>query len=343
MKKNLLFLPIMLLGFFAVGQSVSITFNVNMNNETVDPTGVFIAGGAGFGAPGDNPMSDPDGDGIYSITLSKAENFSSNYIFLNGNCADYSCKESLGGQACADPANFNDRFIAVTTNDTTVSTCFNFCTEGTDCSGVKFVDITFNLDMSGIVVDTSGVYIAGGGSFGNPGDFELTDPDGDSIYSGTFSKPENFSSFYTFANGACADFSCKEDISGQSCADPANFDDRFISVGTKDTAICTAFAQCVFEANCSATSIGRAILDNDIFTLQPNRTSGETALNFATIVPGQRDIEVLSLSGQIVLKSQISGSELTYTLSLEGLAPSIYFVKINQNDKVGIRKLQVME
>lgn len=343
MNKYLFFLVFMLTGLLAVGQSVSITFNVNMNNETVDPAGVFIAGGSGFGAPGDNPLSDPDGDGIYSITLSKAENFSSHYIFLNGNCPDYSCKENIAGQACADPNSFNDRFIAVGTNDTTVSTCFNFCTDGTDCSGVKFVDITFNLDMSGIAVDPGGVYIAGGGSFGNPGDFELTDPDGDSIYSGTFSKPENFASFYTFTNGACGDFSCKEDIAGQSCADPNNFNDRFISVGTKDTAICTAFAQCVFDANCDVTSIGKAILDKDMFTLQPNRTVGETALNFTSVVPGQRDIEVLSLSGQIVLKTQIPGSELSYSLSLEGLAPSIYFVKINQDDRVGIRKLQVTE
>lgn len=343
MKKYLLLLPLMLMGLLAVGQSVNITFNVNMNGETVDPAGVFIAGGSGFGSPGDNPMSDLDGDGIYTITLSKAENFSSHYIFLNGNCSDYSCKEIIAGQACSDPNSFDDRFIAVGTNDTTVSTCFNFCTDGTDCSGIKFVDITFNLDMSGIVVDTSGVYVAGGGAFGVPGDFELTDPDGDSIYSGTFSKPENFASFYTFANGACGNFSCKEDIAGQSCANPDNFDDRFISVGSRDTAICTAFAQCVFEANCDVTSIGRAILDNEMFTLQPNRTAGETALKFASVVSGQRDIEVLSLSGQIILKSQISGSELSHTLSLEGLAPSMYFVKINQNDRVGIRKLQVTE
>jgi len=343
MKKNLLFFAIMLSGLLAISQSVNITFNVNMNGVTVDPGGVFIAGGSGFGFPGDNPMTDLDGDGIYTITISKAENFSSHYIFLNGNCGDWSCKEDIAGQACSDPANFNDRFIGVGTNDTVVSTCFGLCTEGTDCSGVKFVDITVNLDMSGIAVDSTGVYVAGGGSFGIPGDYELTDPDGDSIYSGTFSKPENFASFYTFANGACGDFSCKEDIAGQSCADPNNFNDRYISVGTSDTAICTAFAQCVFEANCEATSINRAIVDNEMFTLQPNRSVGETTLKFASIIPGQRNIEVLNLSGQTVLKAQVPGSETSHTLSLAGLSASLYFVKINQDGKVGIRKLQVMD
>ena len=46
-----------------------VTFNVNMANETVAESGVYIAGGGNFGNPGDNEMTDPDGDGIYSVTV----------------------------------------------------------------------------------------------------------------------------------------------------------------------------------------------------------------------------------------------------------------------------------
>ena len=60
-----------------------VTFNVNMQNEVVSNDGVYLAGGAHFGGPGDNPMSDEDGDGIWSITMSLAEGTSGNYTFLN--------------------------------------------------------------------------------------------------------------------------------------------------------------------------------------------------------------------------------------------------------------------
>ena len=47
---------------------MDVTFNVNMANEDVSADGVFLAGGADFGFPGDNPMSDDDQDGIWTIT-----------------------------------------------------------------------------------------------------------------------------------------------------------------------------------------------------------------------------------------------------------------------------------
>ena len=42
--------------------------------------------------PGDNQMTDDDGDGIYSITV-KAR-LDSHYTFTNGACGDWSCKET---------------------------------------------------------------------------------------------------------------------------------------------------------------------------------------------------------------------------------------------------------
>ena len=49
-----------------------ITWEVNMANEEVSPDGVYLAGGDYFGIPGDNPMSDDDGDGIWTITMADA-------------------------------------------------------------------------------------------------------------------------------------------------------------------------------------------------------------------------------------------------------------------------------
>ena len=78
--------------------SHDVTFNVNMANEAVSPEGVFLAGGGNFGFPGDFPMNDDDGDGIWSITVQVPSGFTSHYTFTNGACQDWSCKENLVGQ-----------------------------------------------------------------------------------------------------------------------------------------------------------------------------------------------------------------------------------------------------
>ena len=89
----------------------AVTWNLNMSNETVAAEGPSVAGGADFGFPGDNPMSDPDGDGICTLTLQVASGYTGYYTFTNGACADWSCKENIAGQACANPANYNDRSV----------------------------------------------------------------------------------------------------------------------------------------------------------------------------------------------------------------------------------------
>ena len=108
----------------------------------------------------------------------------------------------------------------------------------------EMVDITFNLDMSSVdAVSDQGVHIAGGASFGGPGDNPLLDADGDGIYSGTFSFPVNGSSHYTYLNGG-SDWGQKENIAGQDCADESNWNDRFIQWGTEDITVNACFALC---------------------------------------------------------------------------------------------------
>ncbi|MAC17592.1 MAG: hypothetical protein CMC97_04780, partial [Flavobacteriales bacterium] len=65
-----------------------VTFEVNMTNETVSTDGVYVAGGGYFGVPGDNPMTDADGDGTWTATIEVPHGFTGYYTFVNGNCAD---------------------------------------------------------------------------------------------------------------------------------------------------------------------------------------------------------------------------------------------------------------
>lgn len=245
---TLLFLA--LLTCFQIAQAdVTITFNVNMNHTIVNGSGVYVAGG-NIGNPGDNELIDPDEDGIYTGSITVPDNFFSPYIILNGNCGDYSCKERIIGQACSSGP-FDDRSFQAGTEDMTINTCFGVCSETTDCS---LVDVTFNLNMTTQDVAESGVFLAGGAAFGQPGDIELTDPDEDDVYSVTLSLPADFRDYYTFTNGNCpGDFNCKEQIGGQICANAGHFNDREIIVGDSDQTISTCFGFCSEDGSCPET------------------------------------------------------------------------------------------
>ena len=242
---------------YACGESVDITFNLGGAAAPDPGAGFFIAGGGNFGAPGDFELTDDDMDGIYSITVNRAVGFNSFYTFTNGACPDFSCKEDISGQSCANPANFNDRFLPAVTQDTTLSLCFGDCdTASGDCPSMPppMVDITFEVGLpAGTDVSDDGLYIAGGAAFGFPGDFELTDDDMDGVYSITITRAEGFSSFFTITNGL--DFAFKEDISGQDCADPNNFNDRFLPAVSQDTTLSLCFGNCAGNAtDCGPTN-----------------------------------------------------------------------------------------
>ncbi len=340
-----------------------------MANEDVSPEGVYLAGGDYFGVPGDNPMSDDDGDGIWTITMAMPIGYTGAYTFTNGACGDWSCKENIVGQPCAF-GTWSDRELPEVTGDATYSTCFAQCTTDGTCASVTASDVTFRVDMSeqdvtdgvylhaaydgwgaipmtdddgdniyeyttsletGVYqylfqnsganeafdstyvectltsgaytnrilevadeavvteaycfnscdacegsggggggdstytvtfnvnmemedVDPTGVYLAGGGNFGNPGDNEMTDEDGDGIYSITVEVAAGFSSFYTFTNGACGDWSCKENLAGLPCGDPNNYNDRFLPEVNNNTVVSTCFGQCSTDGSCEMIS-----------------------------------------------------------------------------------------
>ena len=142
--------------------TVSVTLNVNMANQATSPQGVFLAGGADFGAPGANPMSDVDGDDIWTITLDLDSGYTGYYTFANGACADYSCKENLSGLPCGDPANFNDRQLVNIVSDTTISTCFAECSTDGSCSAPPTEPLLAALDVScSGVADVTSVRMTG--------------------------------------------------------------------------------------------------------------------------------------------------------------------------------------
>ncbi|MAO87589.1 MAG: hypothetical protein CL822_01255 [Crocinitomicaceae bacterium] len=182
MNKFLSFLGLSLMLSAAMAQSSTVTFNLNMSNETVSDGGVYLGGGV-IGGPTAHEMTDPDGDGIYSVSISLANGTTGNYTFLNGNCPDWSCKENIAGLPCADPGNYNDRILPDINGDVTISTCFAQCSEDGSCSAPPALsNVTFQVDM-GQYAGTFGTVNLNGGFNGWCGSCaEMTDDDGDNIY-----------------------------------------------------------------------------------------------------------------------------------------------------------------
>ncbi len=182
-------LPLLLMtcmAFFQMqAQMVSVTFNVNMANETTSPDGVYLAGGEDWGGPGaNNPnlMTDEDGDDIWTITVEVESGYTGLYTFTNGTCgADWSCKENIVGQPCA-AGEWSDRELVNITEDTIINTCFGQCTTDGSCTATGGpVDVTFHVDMANENV-TNTVYMVGDwiswSEWANP----MEDADGDGIY-----------------------------------------------------------------------------------------------------------------------------------------------------------------
>ena len=275
--------PVCYSSCYGCGDGVDITIELGTAGIDVADSGIFIAGGGNFGNPGDFQLTDDDMDGIYTLTIEREEGFSSFFTFTNGNCPDYSCKENIAGQACANPDNFNDRFFGPVTQDTIISTCFAECTtSANDCTVVTDeVMITFEIGTNALdMVSPDGIFVAGG-EFGAPGTSPLTDDDGDGIYTGTFTLPAGITSFYTLTNGNCPDYSCKENIAGQACANPDNFNDRIFVNVTQDTTISTCFGECTDMAdNCTVIEPTSVTFEFDASQVADPVTSGLLAGNF---------------------------------------------------------------
>jgi hypothetical protein len=119
---------------YACGEEVKINFKLGMGAVVASPEGVWLAGGGNFESPGGRyKMSDADGDDIYEITVPRKKGFNSYYVFANGPCPDYSCKENLAGLPCGTPTNYDDRFLPDVLSDITVATCFGACFTNAEC------------------------------------------------------------------------------------------------------------------------------------------------------------------------------------------------------------------
>jgi len=241
MKKiyALLMLCLPMLGF----AQKDVTFIVDMRDYSGSYTTVNLNGDFNSWCGTCNPMADADGDSIWTVTLPLTADSIEYKFTLDG----WTGQENLtSGSACTKTTGiYTNRFAAFTGDTILPGVAWESC----DAKAGQ-VYLTMQVNMSYQAVDSTGVFLAGGGNFGNPGDNEMH-PIGDSIYSITVAKDTGFTSFFTFTNGACPSWGCKENLAGKPCGDPNNYNDR--STGSPlygDFHLKTCFGECTTDGTC---------------------------------------------------------------------------------------------
>jgi len=314
----------------------TVTFNVNMEMEDVDPTGVYLAGGGNFGNPGDNEMTDEDGDGIYSITVEVAAGFSSYYTFTNGACADWSCKENIAGLSCANPDNFNDRFLPEVNANTTVSTCFGQCTTDGSCEMISPVPVTFKVDMSEQLV-VSGVTIFGGSINGwNNTATPLADDDGDGIYEVTVDLLPGGHE-YKFVNSGVEEI-FDAIVHGECTVTTPDsvYTNRYLFID--EEASIETIAYCFNSCDvCTPDNVME--LGGMDFKLVPSITNDFVELRMQGSNNAPCEVSVVSFNGALVERILLPANTPVWTLDMSAEAAGMYFVQLNMNGVVATEKL----
>jgi len=307
-------------------QTYNVTFSVNTANITVGEYGMYLGGGI-IGPANAYAMSDDDGDGVWTVTISMGEGTTGNYIFLNSpaNGEDWGAKENLTGQECAD-GEYDDRLLAEVTSDTTLLHCFGSCESDGTCPATT--EVTFNVDMSqyglmdGDTVHVNGEFTGWCGSCGN----EMSDDDGDGVYSITFDlEPGSYFWKYT-VNGWDNQESFSDAVDGCTANNNGNFDRQVVVTDeAQELTYCwnSCDSACAVSYDCDYTisvtdSYGDGWNDNSV-ELFANGTSIGSFANTADAGAGVAQTTAFGINEGDVITSEwtLGGypTETSYTIS----------------------------
>ena len=258
-----------------------ITFSVDMSNYTAglsDPDTVYLNGTFNSWCGECNPMSDDDGDGIWTITMPLEDGDYEYKFTINGWSSQEQFSEVVEGCTVTD-GTFVNRALTVASENITLPTVYwNLCAGDTPGDGFN---VTFSVNTSTIVggVGENGMYL-GGGVFNVANAHAMSDGDGDGVWEVTVNlSTDAIGGNYIFLNSPSddGDWGAKENLEGQDCADTNNYNDRIIPAFTGDTTLLHCFGECSGDGTGECPSQGN--IYNVTFSVNTaNITVGENGM-----------------------------------------------------------------
>jgi hypothetical protein len=182
--KNFYALAVLLMATTLGLAQVSVTFQVDMNNETVSADGVHIAGGFQGWDPTATLMSDDDMDGVYEVTVELPADSTYEFKFINGTTWDDI--EDVPPTCQVEVTGNDNRFLALGADDTEVT--YHVCYAS--CAACGMTTVRFRVDMSNEeVISPAGVHVAGNFQGWDVDGTPMVDSDEDGVW-------EAWASFY---------------------------------------------------------------------------------------------------------------------------------------------------
>ena len=311
-------------------QYTNVTFQVDMNKVTQGFTTPEVNGTWNNWCGNCNAMTDADGDNVWEVTLPLEQGTTVEFKY---SADSWTIQEMNDPTASCTNGNatYTNRVLTIPAADTVLPVvCWSSCDA---CS----IEVTFNVNMAWEVannaIDSNGVHVAGSFQGWSPSTTEMTDPDGDGIYSVTVEMPLNQDLFYKFINGN--DWAMAEasgDLAACGVSDGFGGYNRSTSVGNADTSLA---AVCFTKCYDCAVSIDEALGNISLF---PNPTTGAFTMERSELA-GNIEVTVIGLQGQLLLATEWAAGQSELNIDLSDLAAGVYMVRLTAEE--GTRTLRV--
>ena len=302
-----------------------VTFNVDMNQVTQTFTTPEVNGLWNNWCGNCNPLTDANGDGIWTTTLPLPVGTTQEYKFS----ADaWTIQEQNNPAASCTNGNatYTNRVLVVPATDTVLNVvCWSQCTA---CD----VDVTLKVNMAWEVannaISANGVHVAGDFQGWSPSTTPMTDANNDGIFEVTITVPANSSIQYKFINGNA--WGADESVPS-ACVVPTTMN-RGASFTYGDSTLSpVCFGKCT---DCAA-GLGESLQNVSLF---PNPTRGQfnlARMDAATEV----EVSVLDLQGKVLTVAKWSEGVDTLSIDLSNFANGVYMVRMTSEE--GSRTMRV--
>jgi hypothetical protein len=303
----------------------NVTFNVDMNQVTQAFTTPEVNGQWNNWCGNCNPLTDADGDGIWTTTLPLPIGTTQEYKFS----ADaWTIQEQNDPTApCTNGnATFTNRVIVIPATDTVLNVvCWSQCTA---CD----VDVTLQVNMAWEVannaISADGIHVAGDFQGWNPATTPMTDTNSDGIYEVTVSVPANSSIQYKFINGNA----WGQDEPVPSACAVTGTTNRGATFAYGDS---TMAPLCFGKCTDCMVSLDETLQNVSLF---PNPTRGQfnlARMDAATEV----EVSVLDLQGKVLTVAKWNEGVDALSIDLSSFANGVYMVRMTSEE--GSRTMRV--